>query len=172
MTNTTFYEFLYDWIDLVINTIGGRTIPIIQSHQNAPEPSGQFIVIEYSPNKQKIGRACVTEPLPAGDPNEGQTQIISNYNQRAEFWEVGGDGNLLAEIVESIEREQIKTFFNTKDVSFFRAEPIQSIPRLENEKWVQQSVVEILFGVASEIKETPGWIETVETTGTIGGHTI
>jgi len=170
--NNDFYEFLYDWINKVINIDGGENIIIIQSHQNTPIPEYPYITIEYNPNKEKIGRSGKTEP--AGDTAEepGLVKIYGMYQNRVEIRETGGDGDRLQALLDSIERTEIQDFFNQANVALYDSEPIQSIPRLDGKEWIREAVVEILFGISSVIEENTGWVETVNYEGTIGGKTI
>ena len=172
--NTTLYSFMYSWVKKVINTDGGRTLDIQQSHQDVGSPAEPFLTIAYSPIRQKVGRNSKTEPAGPIDPelNEGDVVSYGSYQVRLEFWETGGNGDLLNELINSIERDEIQEFFNAANVAFYSSEPVLPIPSLNGEKWRRESVVEILFGVSSSMIENTGWIETVEFNGNIGGKTI
>ncbi len=172
MTNDSFYEFLYDWIFKVINTDGGESIPIIQSHQSTPQPDYPYITIGYNPNKKKVGRSDKMTPHEDDAVEPGLVKIYGSYQNLVEIWETGGDGDRLQALLDSIERTEIQDLFSAAKVALYSSEPIQSIPRIDGQEWVRESIVEILFGVSSEIIENTGWVETVEFDGNIGGHTI
>jgi hypothetical protein len=58
MVEDALYTFLYSWVYRVLITDLGYNLPIIRSHQDAPAPEQDdpYIVIDYGPNRGKIGR--------------------------------------------------------------------------------------------------------------------
>lgn len=160
MTASALYTILYTWINSVINPVGTTVpTPIIKSHQDAPAPSGAYIVISYAPaSRTKIGTPS------AGDVNgSGIRKLVQDYELRVEIWEVNGDGDKLQAIIDSIDRLDVKTYLQSQSVAYLGEEQVQSIPQIEGtDKWRKESMVEIRLGVAEGISDTTSWIETVE----------
>jgi hypothetical protein len=162
------YLFLWNWVNLIVNTEGGECLEIIKSHENAPAPDFPYIAIQYAPtNQEKIGRATKTET-----DDEGFTKVISDYEATIEIWEEGGTGDRLRSLLDSIERSDIQDMFMENQIVFFNDNPIQIVPRLDKNEWINEALVEIRLRFATKTLENSGWIETIEYTGQIGDQTI
>jgi len=175
MNSTELFNFLYDWIDKVLNTDLGLNVPIIQSNQNAPRLKTQHIIIDYVPNRSKTGRATRTDPAPAPDDpddademEEGKILIIEDYVFTLDLREENGSGDYLKHIIDSIERFSIQKYFFDNKVAYLENGNIIPVPRLNNEEWIKQSVVEIRLGLSTFIETMEdSWIETVDYTAII-----
>lgn len=161
-TDEKLFIFLYDWVNKILNTEQGLNIPIIQSHQNAPAPDFPYIVIDYTPIRNKIGRAYKTEQA-----DDGEINIIQDYEYLLKIYEVGSSGNKLQILIDSLERNIIKDLFFINQISFLNNEQIQVLPRLDLNDWIKEAVVEIRLGISTHIRSNDDtWIETVEYEGT------
>ena len=167
MSADALYTFLYNLIDYLLNDVSelNLNIPIIQSHQNVPAPSEEdrYIVIDYAPNRDRIGRAS------SADTNESTNtrKHVNDYEYTTEIWEVNGNGDLLAVILDSIERQEIRNMWDDANFALRRQGDITFIPSDNNEEyWKKECMVELIIGTATETIENAGWIEDIEYEGT------
>jgi hypothetical protein len=168
MTNDELYNFLYDWAEQVLDPGKTGTPPIIISHENAPAPKVNHIVIQYNGNRRKIGRVNKTKI----DEITETRKHVNDYEVIVDLWESKGGGDLLQSLLDSVELFDILQLFNTNHVSYLgENSPIQSVPRLLNERWVKESLVSIRLMIPSSVEETnAGIIENIEYTGTVGAQ--
>lgn len=153
MTAAALYAFLYSWANAVIP---GTTV--IQSHQDAPAPAGLYVVIDFSSRRNQQGRATHGPVKTAGTRT-----IVQDYERMVELWEVNGDGDKLAALIDSVERLEIQALFTAAKVAFLRAGDIIPVPEIEgSDLWRRECMVEIILGTAAATADTPNWIETVE----------
>lgn len=166
MTAKELRTYLKAWITQVLITEGGETgLQIIASNPNAPVPSVPHITMSYAPNRTRIGR-----PSKGDITDEGTRKLVSDYEITVEIRETGGEGDRLITLLESLDREDIHWahFVNNK-ISVYGEGEVLPVPRLRDENWIQESVVELRLGIAEGVTETTGWIDTVEYTGNVGG---
>ena len=176
MTSEQLFEFLYDWIDKVLNEKRKLNVPIIESHQDAPRLKTAYVVIEYAANMNKTGRSTNTEPAPApDDPNdeteqaEGNVFMIEDYLYSLDLREENGTGDYLKYIIDSIEDPEIQEYFFDNKVAFIGSGNIQQVPSINNNKWIKQAVVEIQLGLPTYNETTDSsWVDSVEYTASIG----
>ena len=161
------FVFLIAWVRLILVTEGGETeLQVIESHQDTPAPKEPYIVIEYAPVRNKIGSASKSAP----NETSGESLVISDNEFLIEMREVGGTGDRLYDVINSIERQDIKDLFEQNQIAFMGENGVQQLPSLiGDDKWVRQSLIELRLNVATESKEQSGIIEDISYTGTIKG---
>lgn len=164
MTIETLYEGVYAWVRAAIDD---AFIPIIQTHQNAPVPTGTYIAISYAPTFQdavgKHGLLPTTEIGGEGKLNQRQDEVST-----IEIWEVNGNGDLLRKITQTIETENIKSVLYANKLSVLRMENIQRLPRLEGDaEWVRECMMEVQIATAYKLTSDIELIEDVEITNNI-----
>ena len=164
MTSNQIYIFLRSWVNQILNTEGGESIPIIQSHQNAPSPEDPYITISYAGSRTKFGKGDKTIP-----DEDGNVRIKNDYPFIVEIWEENGNGDRLQALLNSTDREDIKDLFRENRISYLGQETIVVTPRLDGEEWIKEAMVEIRLAIASAIEEDSGLIETIEYEGTVDG---
>lgn len=163
MNASTLYNFLYFWIDLILNTELSLGIPIIQEYQDAPAPDERYIAIDSSPDRTTIGRAYRTEPINDPGPEEGLVNIVNDDELMLELREVNGTGDLLRVLTASIERASVQLLFAENKITYFGDEGVKIINRTNDNKWIKEAVVEIRLGVGEGIETfEDSWIDTVE----------
>jgi hypothetical protein len=147
------------------------------SHQNIPEVKQDdvFVVIDYAPNREKIGRAAV----PGETDGDGKLTMVNDYQYVVEIWEVNGSGSLIQLLLNSIDRQDIKDLWKSEGYAYYGEEgDIQNLPRTQENKWKRESMVELRIGTATGTEDQPGYIEDVEYNGTVpaqgrsGNHII
>jgi hypothetical protein len=175
MTSEQLFEFLYDWIDMVLNTQRKLNVPIIESHQDAPRLKTTYIVIEYAADMSKTGRATLTDPASAPDDpedeaeqEEGNIFIIEDYKYVLDLREENGSGNYLKYIIDSIENPEVQEYFFNNKIAFMGNGNIQPVPSINDNKWIKQAVVEIQLGLPTYNESSSGsWIDSVDYTASI-----
>lgn len=177
MKSHDLYMFIYNWINQILNTEMDLGVNIVQSNQNAPRVKEQHIIVDFSYTRNSIGRATRTDPAEApeevGELDEGTVFIVQDYNCTVELREENGTGDYLQYIIDSIERPSIQEYFYENKIAYMSNGDIQPVPRLDDNFWIKQAVVEIQLGITTQIETTEGsWIDTVDYVGNIGGHTI
>lgn len=176
MTNDQVFSGLYTWINQVVNTEQSQSLPIIQSHQDAPEPTddGTYIVIDYTPNRTRVGRPS------KGNVDTGtlKRELINDDDLRVDIWEVNGNGDELQIIRDSTDRQDIIDLLKSLGIIYWGDEGINAVPRTVENKWVRESTMELRLRVADVTEEESSYIEDVEFTGVVpaqgrsGVHTI
>lgn len=171
------YVFMYDWAELVLNTQLSLGIPIIQSHQDTPDPVTEdpFITISYAPARRKVGRAHFS-PV---NPSTEKRNIINDTLFNVELREKNGTGELLEWLINSVDNDVVKAFWKDRGYSYMQQlSDIIPVPRIQQTKWERESMVEIQILTAKVHEEDLKYINTVKLTGTIpaqgrtGDHVI
>jgi hypothetical protein len=180
MKSHDLYMFLKNWIDRILNSEMNLGVNVIQSNQNAPRLKEKHIVIDFSYTRNSIGRAARTAPASA--PNdadnldeleEGTIYIVQDYLAIVELREENGTGDYLQYIIDSVERSAIQQYFYENKIAYMSNGDIQPVPRLDDNFWIKQTMVEIQLGITTQIKTTEdSWIDVVDYTGNIGGINI
>jgi hypothetical protein len=176
MSNDPVYDFLYCWVDQVINQEMGCNIPIMQSHQPKQEVSqqGTFISIDYAPNRTKVGRSSKCSV----DEN-GNRIIVNDYEYVIEIWETNGNGQHLEALLNSLERSEIEALWSENNYVFYgRNTDIINLPRTQENNWKKECLIELEFGTAKGVQDKTGYINDVGISGDIpaqgrsGEHTV
>jgi len=174
VTDTQLYEFLWTWINTILNVdavpIPNPLIVIIPSEEDSPPPTTNYITINITFNRRKIGRMTAgdvqSDDTPGGGADDFRTQV-NDYEYLVELRQSVGYGNLLQTLIDSIELNNIKDLFSTNNVTYYGQENIQSIPQVKGQRWRKEAVVELRLGVATGSKEKVPYIETVEYTANL-----
>lgn len=153
LTSAELFAELYAWI----KGVAGDGVEVIQSHQDAPAPSGHYLAIEYEGSWSKVGgtshmaRSAPALPSPNVHLYEGQVQV----------WEVDGLGDILRDIVESVDR--MAAAFESRGFSVLRAEGPTAMPTLDGDRhWRREHVLTIHMLWARGDEGTTEYIETAD----------
>ena len=175
MTSVELRTYLKAWITQVLITEGGETgLPIIASHQNAPSFDKPYITISYGSDSERVGRAAKGDVYfnvdDEDDPLNGTRLLISDWQLKLEIRETNGEGDRLKKLLDSLDREDIyPKYFTGNGIAHYQSTVVQMLPRLNQDDWIQESIVEMQIGSAEGTRENSGYIDTVEYEGTIGG---
>lgn len=166
MTGLELAGYLHAWITQVLITENGDSeLLIINSHQNAPSPTTAYITVAYNATRSREGRASKGDVL-----DDGTRLLVSDWGLEIELRETNGDGDRLRMLIDSLDREDIyHTYFVNNGIAHYGSNDVTPIPRLNQESWVREAMVEMRLGIAEGTRETTSWIDTVDYTGTIGG---
>lgn len=159
------YTVVYEFVDLVLNTERPTLAetPIIKSEQDAPPPTtGPYIVVGHAPKATPNGRSYKADP-----DGDGVQELKSDYTLTLEVWEVNSDGELLAILLDNMDRQDTKDAFIAAGFSFMStAGDVQDLDAVQGSKWRHEKMVELMFNTTRKITYTPGLIEVVEGVGT------
>lgn len=175
MTGLELRTYIKAWITQVLITEEGETdLPIISSHQNAPSPDEPYITIQYNGGRSKTGRASKPDVYfndeDENDPLNGTRLLVSDWGIEIEIRETNGEGDRLRLLIDSLDREDIHNdYFVANKIVHYTNGNILPVPRLNQEDWIKESMVEMQLGSAEGTRETTSWIDTVQYEGTIGG---
>lgn len=108
---------------------------------------------------------------------EGVRSLINDYDFLVEIWEVNGTGESLRLLIDSMDRQEIKDLWSAGNFALRSQGEIQNLPRLPQNKWKKEAMVELTIGAAEATLEKSGFISDLEFTGMVsvpGGaeHTI
>jgi hypothetical protein len=184
MKSETFYEFLYEWINRVLNVNNGLGIEIIRSNESAPTPNSNntdidddgfvdnddpnkkpdpYIVISYSGTLERFGSASKSNKA----DEDGFITISNDFDKTIEIREVHGEGDLLQMLIDTRESQEIRDFFRENYISYRTDGPIQPIPNITDNEYTFESIVEIKLGFATGTKYKVGFFEDVSISGTV-----
>lgn len=175
MTGVALRTYLKAWITKVLITEGGEVdLFIISSHQNTPAPDKPYITIQYNGGKSKTGRAAKPDVYfndeDGNDPLNGTRLLVSDWGIEIEIRETNGEGDRLRLLIDSFDREDIyNDYFVINKIAHYTNGNVFPVPRLNQEDWIKESMVEIQLGSAEGTRETTSWIDTVQYEGSIGG---
>jgi hypothetical protein len=188
MTPTELMDFVYSWINKVINTdaIPARDLKIIEEYQSAPRPDLPYLTISNPFGFHPIGRATKggikvnDSGIPIdeeGDPiapgENGVQEMVQDFQATITLKEIGsrnestgvpngGDGRFLQELLMSIEKEEIQQLGATNQVAFLTELGISASPEERGGEWDLIEMLDIQFGFAVKATERLSWIDTVD----------
>lgn len=135
---------------------------IIFSHQNAPRPKEQTLIISYTPIRSEVAYAQKSEVRQVED-DRFERDVFQHQETDFSFTEVHGEGDTLLAMLQYLESEEIKSRFLTPlNISYRRHGDIMSIPRLDMDDWTRESRLEITFSSLIQYIEKTAVIETVD----------
>ncbi len=163
---------IHGWIDFVLNIDGGESISIVVSQEGAvpsvPDPTGPYVIIDARPARVRMGRGQVG----AVDALGNQT-IVNDYEDTWSLAEVNGFGDRLRRLIESQDRQDIRDRFAAANLAYRGEESeIAETSGQIGGQWRYRHSVKIRIGLVSVTTYRPGYIETVQYQGTIGGKAI
>lgn len=160
MDATQLYEFLYDWASGVLPGVVVR-----QSHQDYPTPKhGPFIVLSYAGDW--VNRGAAPSRMIWDRPDLPSPKVYQ-WRGQLTIYEVGGNGELLHRLVESLDDTAIKNDFGDAGVSVLRSVGPQMQPDLQDSNWRREAILILELSWARALAGSLEVIESVEISGTI-----
>ena len=157
MTIGSLLEFVHDWVDKILNDEESLNIKIIYSAQNAPRPGIPYMVINQPFVHNKLGSGNY-----GYSDDNGDVDYSIRYETIIRIEEVGGLGENLKLLLDSVNRQDIKELFCSNKVSFLRNENIFPNNDLVENIWETRTYCDMYFLYPDERTYQPGFIETVE----------
>lgn len=138
-------------------------IPVIRGEQAAPKPKSNYMVIHQPMAVVEYASGNYSK---AND--SGVVTYTNHYQGTISIEEVGftDNGDKLRALLNSLRLDYVKEYFRTSKVSILRHENITPVPDLTNDLWELRSNLDFIILFPDEGTYTPGFIETVEFTGT------
>lgn len=171
MTTNELNSFLYTWINKILNTENNLGYEIIFSNRNAPNPSLPYFVIHDPPvSNQDLGRGNWGKWEFTNEPqDEGEVCYTKQYEASISLEEVGGSGDVMKLLLNSLNRQDIKDLFSSNKVGFLRNEPINPATDITEDLITRRAIMDIFVSIVDEGSYDPGYIDTVDYDGTYLG---
>lgn len=154
LTTSTLWDALYSWAHGVL-----PNVEIVQSHENAPSPSGNFICIDYAGTWNLRGSS-------ASKMIDGREDLISprvyTYSGSVQIRDVEGDGENLMLLLESLEDPNTLSAFGTNGLSVLRSTGPMAMPMLQQTEWRKESVLTLQMAWSRAYSGTTLEIKSVE----------
>ena len=168
MTLTEMYGYIYTWINTELNTNLSLSIPIIYSNQNAPRPDVPYFLIHRPPVSTIDQGTGNTEGWNFTDEeeDEGEVHLVKQYESAIRLEEIGGDGNTLLYLNDSLMRQDIKSLFRASKLSILRNENINPSTDITENYIEKRAMMDIFVFWQTENDYDPSYIGTVEFEGT------
>lgn len=160
MDATQLYEFLYDWVKGVLPSVEVR-----QSHQDYPTPKQTpFLVLSYSGDWVNKGAA---PSHMIWDRPDLPSPRVYQWRGQLTIYEVEGNGELLHQLVESLDLINVKNSFGEAGVSVLRSIGPQMQPELQDSNWRREAILILELSWARATAGSLEVIESVEISGAI-----
>lgn len=160
MNATQLYEFLFDWVTGVLPSVEVR-----QSHQDYPTPKQTpFLVLSYSGDWVNKGAA---PSRMIWDRPDLPSPRVYQWRGQLTIYEVEGNGELLHQLVESLDSISVKTSFGEAGVAVLRSIGPQMQPALQDSNWRREAILILELSWARAITGSLEVIESVGMSGTI-----
>lgn len=154
LTTSTLWDALYSWVHGVL-----PNVEIVQSHENVPSPSGNFICIDYAGNWNLRGSN-------ASKMIDGREDLVSPrvyvYSGSVQIRDVEGDGENLMLLLESLEDPDILSAFETNGLSVLRSIGPMAMPGLQQTQWRKESILTLEMAWSRAYSGTSLEIKSVE----------
>ena len=162
MNNKELYDFLFEWMTTVL----GEDVIIIQSHQDAPAPKGNYLTLDCTGSWTPVG---ATPSHEIGDRFDLPSPRVFQYKGSVQIWETRGLGDNLILLAESLDDTEIKNLFSEHGVSVLRTDGPATSPYLNDSNWIREHLLTLTMLRARAKIGSLETIETIEVRGSVGG---
>lgn len=156
-TSEALWDVLYAWITLVL-----PGVMVIESHQNAPTPNGNFISVDYAGTWHFAG--TMASKRISSEPELVSPRVYV-YRGSVQVRDVDGSGDNLMELVESLERTDVLRLFENAGASVLKSEGPSLMPALQQTRWRRESILTLEMTWARAHRGTTEAIHSVEVNG-------
>lgn len=176
MTYTELQDFLWAWPNLVLNPEGDppvplaptQIVPIIWGNENGPRPTRSYVSLTIitdrrvgQPNESLV-RLTGTPPNEVGTQtlrwNKDLTLNVQTYGPRAH--------ELIQALEESLALLVVQDMFGAAGLALRDIGDVKDISEALDEQTEPRKTMDLVFGRAVAVTQQPGWIETVDYSGT------
>lgn len=154
MTNSELWDALYTWSHSVL-----PNVEIIQSHEDAPSPEGNFICIDYAVTWTLRGTSASKRIL---GNDELPAPRVFTYTGSIQIRDVDGDGENLMLLLESLEDPDTLNTFAEKGFSVLRSSGPMAMPAVQQSEWRRESILTLELAWARAYAGSTLTIESVE----------
>ena len=127
------WSALYGWASGVLTGV-----EIIQSHENAPSPSGTYVCIDYAGTWRMAGTSA--SRMLSGDVSRPSPRVYT-YRGTVQVREVDGDGENLMLLLESLENIDVQEAFMEAGMSVLKSTGPVLVPSLQQSTWRRESLL-------------------------------
>lgn len=127
------WSALYGWASGVLTGV-----EIIQSHENAPSPSGTYVCIDYAGTWRMAGTSA--SRMLSGDVSKPSPRVYT-YRGTVQVREVDGDGENLMLLLESLENIDVQEVFSEAGMSVLKSTGPVLVPSLQQSTWRRESLL-------------------------------
>lgn len=113
-------------------------VEIIQSHENAPSPSGTYVCIDYAGTWRMAGTSA--SRMLSGDVSRPSPRVYT-YRGTVQVREVDGDGENLMLLLESLENIDVQEALMEAGISVLRTQGPVMMPALQQSEWRRESLL-------------------------------
>lgn len=164
LTAQDLWDALYAWAHGVL-----PGVEVIQSHEDAPSPSGNYVCIDYAGTWRMAGTSA--SRMLSGDTSRPSPRVYM-YRGSVQVRDVEGDGENLMLLLESLENPDVQTAFSAAGISVLRSSGPVLMPALQESTWRRESLLTLEMSWArayagSELTIESVTIQKVDGSGTV-----
>lgn len=156
LISSTLWDALYSWVTSVL-----PGVEVIESHENAPSPEGNFLCINYAGSWNLRGSSA-SRMIPGRDDLPSPRVYV--YTGQVEIRDVDGNGENLLMLIESLENQDVAEKFGTNGLSILRVSGPQMMPALQESHWRRESLLTLTMSWSRAYSGSSLSIESVEIT--------
>lgn len=153
-SNTALWDALYAW---VTSALPG--VEAVESHDNAPSPSGNYVSINYAGTWHLAGTAPSRTVVRRNDLPAPKVYV---YRGQVQITDVDGDGENLMLLVESLDDPDVLAAFEEAGISVLRTDGPTLMPALQQTQWRRESLLTLEMTWARAYEGSSLTIESVE----------
>lgn len=164
LTAQELWDALYAWAHGVL-----PGVEVIQSHEDAPSPSGNYVCIDYAGTWRMAGTSA--SRMLSGDTSRPSPRVYM-YRGSVQVRDVEGDGENLMLLLESLENPDVQAAFSAAGISVLRSTGPVLMPALQESTWRRESLLTLEMSWArayagSELTIESVTIQKVDGSGTV-----
>lgn len=164
MTKRDVLNVIRDWVNTIVNTEAGKNWKIIFSNQNSPRPTLPYFVIQDPMISNNIvGRGNWSNwNYTDESQDQGEVTYSITYEATIQLGVVGEDGDIFRLLDNSLNRQDIKSFFQVSNVSILRTE--SEIPEINitGDYIEKRAIKDIIVAWNDQGVYDPSYIKTIE----------
>lgn len=153
LTAQDLWDALYAWAHGVL-----PGVEVIQSHEDAPSPSGNYVCIDYAGTWRMAGTSA--SRMLSDDTSKPSPRVYM-YRGSVQVRDVEGDGENLMLLLESLENFAVQAAFSAAGISVLRSTGPVLMPALQESTWRRESLLTLEMSWARAYAGSELTIESV-----------
>lgn len=164
LTAQDLWDALYAWAHGVL-----PDVEVIQSHEDAPSPSGNYVCIDYAGTWRMAGTSASRM---LSDDTSRPSPRVYMYRGSVQVRDVEGDGENLMLLLESLENPDVQAAFSAAGISVLRSSGPVLMPALQESTWRRESLLTLEMSWARAYAGSELTIESVAVQEVDGSGTV
>lgn len=164
LTAQDLWDALYAWAHGVL-----PGVEVIQSHEDVPSPSGNYVCIDYAGTWRMAGTSA--SRMLSGDTSRPSPRVYM-YRGSVQVRDVEGDGENLMLLLESLENPDVQAAFSAAGISVLRSSGPVMMPALQESTWRRESLLTLEMSWARAYAGSELTIESVTVQEVDGSGTV